>query len=635
MRPSYRAAAFLLLSGFATAEVARVEVQSRKDEGTHERIVGRVFFAIDPKSPANQTIADLSLAPLNPQGKIEFSGDLLLFRPKASSKNRKTVFFEIVNRGGPQALAILSDARGGGRAPESWDLGDRYLLEQGFTVAFLGWQFDLTKSQGLTFQAPVAHVQGVVRESYIDTEPDHRVAFALNYCTSDPADSTARLTFHSHIDDPVKEIPRSNWRFVNSGCAVVRDQSLGPGLYEVVYQAKDSPLAGLGLAAIRDFASYLKHESPASPEKIIGYGYSQSARFLRQFLRDGFNADEHGRQVFDGMMIASAGAGAGSFNHRFAIPGNAGNSVLSILRPVDIPPFLDSALLEPSEREHAVPKIFYTFTSTEYWARAGSLTHTTDDGKSDVPVGPNSRLYFIGGTEHSGGPFPPAKRFANGLEFENYANFAEQRWVDRALLLDLDAWISSAKQPLGKEPPPSRYPTVAKAELVPHTSVKFPKIPGFAFPDYMPQVWRMNFGDEFESKRIIALEPPVLGRPYEVLVPQVDANGNDLSGVRIPEVAVPLGTHMGWNITVPQLKDLHYLSGLTGSFIPFPATRQQRERSGDSRLSIEERYKSREDYLKQVRQAVNELVRERFMLADDVPPVVERATRTWDLLRSR
>jgi small-conductance mechanosensitive channel len=157
-------------------------------------------------------------------------------------------------------------------------------------------------------------------------------------------------------------------------------------------------------------------------------------------------------------------------------------------------------------------------------------------------------------------------------------------------------------------------------------------IPGFVFPDYMPQVWRMDFGPEFEAARIITNEPPLLGRLYEVLVPQVDSSGNDLAGIRIPEVAAPLGTHMGWNVTVPQLKDLHYLSGLVGSFIPFPKTRQEREASGDSRLSIEERYKTREDYLKQVRQAGNLLVRERFMLADDLPAALERARQTWDFL---
>jgi hypothetical protein len=628
MRFSSRALTFVLLAGIGLAEVTRVEIQTHKDEGSFERITGRVYFAIDPQAPANRTIADIALAPLNPQGKVEFSSDLLLLRPKASAKNRNTVFFEIVNRGGPQALAVFSDARGGGPSPESWDLGDRFLLEQGFTVAFLGWQFDVAKSQGLTFQAPVAHVQGVVRESYIDAEPsDHRAIFGLSYCAADPADPGARLTFRHRMDEPAQEVPRQHWRFVNRGCAVLREQGMGQGLYEAVYQAKDSSLAGLGMTAIRDYAAYLKLENPRTPQKIIAYGYSQSGRFLRQFLRDGFNSGENGQAVFDGMMISSAGAGGGSFNHRFAVPGNAGNSVLSILRPVDVPPFNDSGLLERAEQTHATPKIFYTFTSTEYWARAGSLTHTTEDGKTDVPLNGNARLYFVAGTAHASGPLPPAQRFANGLEFQNYVNFAEQRWVDRALLIALDAWIHA-----GKEPPPSRYPTVAKAELVQRPSVKFPKIPDFTFPDYMPQVWRMDFGAEFQAKGIITKEPPTLGRPYEVLVPQVDAGGNDLSGIRIPEVAAPLGTNMGWNITVPQLADLHYLSGLMGSFIPFPKTRAEREAKMDSRPSIEERYKTREDYLKQVRQAANDLVRDRYMLAGDVPPVLERAGHTWDFL---
>jgi hypothetical protein len=627
MRLWLPAAVLLLVAEAASAEVARVEIQSRKDEGTYERLLGRVYFVIDPKAAANQNIADLAMAPLNAQGKIEVSSDLLLFRPKTSERDRKTVFFEIVNRGGPQSLYIFSEARGA-RSPDAWDLGDGFLVEQGFTVAFLGWQFDVAKSQGLTFQTPVAHVRGRVRESYIDGGPfDDRAVFGLSYCAADPTDASARLTFRSRIDGPAKEVPHEQWRFANRGCAVVRDHGFGTGLYEVVYEAKDSPIAGLGMAAVRDFASYLKNAPPNSPKKVIAYGYSQSGRFLRQLLHDGFNIDEHGRQAFDGMMISSAGAGGGSFNHRFAVPGNAGNSVLSPLRPVDIPPFNDSGLLESSARSHVVPKIFYTFTSTEYWARAGSLTHTSEDGKADLPLDNNSRLYFIAGTEHAGGPFPPVRRFANGQEFQNDANFAEQRWVDRALLLDLDAWVHS-----GKEPPPSRYPTIAKGELVDRAAVRFPKIPKFTFPDYMPQVWRMDFGPEFEAKGIIANEPPLLGKSYEVLVPQVDSSGNDLSGVRIPEVAAPLGTHMGWNVTIPQLKDLHYLAGLVGSFIPFPKTREEREATGDSRLSIEERYKGRDEYLRQVRQVANQLVRERFMLAGDVDGAMERARRTWDFL---
>src|SRR4029079_11673306 len=215
--------------------------------------------------------------------------------------------------------------------------------------------------------------------------------------------------------EPPRALPRDSWQFAADGCSVHLGSEVGVGLYEVIYQAKGSPVAGLGLAAIRDSASYLKNTSagrtllgPATPSgpaipKIIGYGYSQSGRFLREFVRDGFNADEHGRQVFDGLMIASAGAGAGSFNHRFAMPGQAGNSVLSILRPVDLPPFTDDGLLAKSQATGTTPRIFYTLSSTEYWARAASLTHTRDDGSADAPLAASSRLYFLTGTPHAAG----------------------------------------------------------------------------------------------------------------------------------------------------------------------------------------------------------------------------------------
>jgi hypothetical protein len=207
----------------------------------------------------------------------------------------------------------------------------------------------------------------------------------------------------------------------------------------------------------------------------------------------------------------------------------------------------------------------------------------------------------------------------------HYVNFAQQEWVDRALLLDLDAWIGE-----GVSPPPSRYPSVAKGELTALASVAFPKIPKLPFPEYMPQVWPMDYGSEFLTKGIIAKEPPALGQPYTVLVPQVDATGNDLGGVRLPEVVAPLGTFTGWNISIPQLDSLHYLDGLLGSFEPLPKTRAERERTGDSRKSIAERFTSREDYLRQVKQAADRLVQQRFMLADDVTGVLSRARQMWD-----
>jgi hypothetical protein len=619
----------VVLCGMAAGELQRIEIRGRDQMGPYERIVGRAYFSVDPGVAVNRAIADIALAPRNASGQVEFSGDLLVVRPKAG-KSRGTVFLEVVNRGGPQSLFLLSGARGGDPAPENWDFGDRFLLEQGFTVAFLGWQFDVPEGGGLTFHAPSAPVKGLVRESYVENGAALRNGFSLAYCAADPEDKTAQLTFRLKIDEPGRVIDRQQWRFARNGCAVTLNGGFEAGLYEAIYQAKDPPIAGLGLAAIRDFASYLKYggqigtlrEDAGSLRRVIGYGYSQSGRFLRQFVRDGFNQDERGRGVFDGLMISSAGAGGGSFNHRFAMPGQAGNSVLSILRPVDVPPFTDEGLLARAEAAHVTPRIFYTFSSTEYWARAGSLTHTSPDGKTDVPLGARSRLYFLTGTPHSSGAFPPRRAGR-----KQYTNFAEQGWVTRALLLDLDAWIAS-----GVEPPESHYPTIKKAELVSREAVRFPRSPAIPFADYMPQVWRMDYGPEFVAKGIIANEPPVLGQPYTVLVPQVDADGNDLGGVRLAEIAAPLGTFTGWNVQLPQMASLHFLAGLIGSFEPFPRTREDREKTADTRKSIRERYASRQDYLDRVQKAVEQLVRQRLMLADDAASVLRRAGAMWDAL---
>jgi hypothetical protein len=621
--------ALLLVASTTAAEVVRIDVRRRDDAGTHERVIARVHYAVDPRLPANQWIVDLAAAPRNTEGRVEFSGDLLLFLPKTAASARGTVFLEVVNRGRDQSLGLMSGARQNDLAPENWNLGDRFLLEQGFTVAFLGWQFDVPQGDGLSLNVPVAPFDGVVRASAVTVGPSGpNGAIGLAYCAADTSQPDAALTFRSSIDGPAQVVPRAVWQFAPDGCSVRRQGGFEAGLNEVIYRASRSPVAGLGLAAVRDLSSYLKHgaagatlrDNPELMRRVIGFGYSQSARFLREFVRDGFNQDERGRAAIDGLMIASAGAGGGSFNHRFASPGQAGNSVLSIFRPVDLPPFTDDGLLARATSASVVPRIFYTSSSTEYWARAVSLTHTNEAGTSDVPMAPGSRHYFLAGTPHAAGPVPPARQ-------QTYypLNFADQRWVLRALLLDLDQWVSA-----GTEPPPSRYPTIARGELVPREAVRFPTIAALPFPEYMPGVWRMDFGPQYAATRTIANEPPALGAPYVVLVPQVDADGNDVGGIRLPEVAVPLGTHTGWNMSIFPLRGLRYLAGLVGSFQPFARTPADREQSGDLRRSIEERYRGRQDYLDRIRRAAADMVRERFLLPADVQGVMQRAERTWD-----
>jgi len=627
------ACALLFIAQVASAEVVRIDVRSREDFGTHERVIGRVHYAVDPKLPQNQAVTDLAAAPRNAAGTVEFAGDLLIFLPKPSANARGTVFLEVVNRGRDQSLGLMSEARQRDLAPENWNLGDRFLLEQGFTVAFLGWQFDVQAGDGLTLSVPTAPVNGVVRASAVTVSRSGPGGWlGLSYCASDASQPDATLTFRSVIVAQPTVLARESWQFAPDGCSVRRPAGFDAGLNEVIYRATGSPVAGLGLAAVRDFASYLKHggavttlrENPALMRRVIGFGYSQSGRFLREFVRDGFNQDERGRAAFDGLMIASAGAGGGSFNHRFASPGQAGNSVLSIFRPVDLPPFNDDGLLAKATAASVVPRIFYTFSSTEYWARAGSLTHTNETGTADVPLAPTSRLYFLSGTPHASGGLPPAPQ-----QTRYSLNFAQQRWVLRALLIDLDKWLT------GTDPPPSRYPTIARRQLVPRESVRFPKVPSLPFAEYLPGVWRMDYGVEYATTRVITREPPSLGEPYPVLVPQVNADGNDEGGIPSPEVAVPLGTHTGWNVSTFQLSGLRYLAGLVGSFQPFARTKAEREQSGDSRPSIEERYASRQEYLQRVRRVATDLVRERFVLQDDVEGVVQQAERTWSVIVGR
>jgi hypothetical protein len=306
------------------------------------------------------------------------------------------------------------------------------------------------------------------------------------------------------------------------------------------------------------------------------------------------------------------------------MPGQAGNSVLSVLRPVDLPPFTDEELLAKARAAKVIPKIFYTFSSTEYWARAGSLTHTSEDGLTDAPLAATSRLYFLAGTPHASGGLPLSK---NRDQYRQFLNFAQQRWVARALLVALDAWTRGDRQP-----PPSQYPAVANGELVPLERVRFPNVPTFPFARYMPRVWRLDYGAQYSAARVITNEPPKMGAPFPVLVPQVDADGNDVAGIRMPEVAVPLGTYTGWNVTNPQLSDLRYLGGLVGGFEPFARTKEQRDISGDSRPSIAERYRGRDDYLDKVTRVANDLVRRRFLRVEDVPSVLQFAERIWSMV---
>ena len=565
-----------------------------------DHIAGKVHFAVDPKLPANRIIADIALAPRNAEGLVEFSADVDIIKPKDSNG---TALVEISNRGGKGLLATFDSD---------------FLLGHGFTLVWVGWEFDIPAGEKLLhLYAPVATdhgktIVGLVRSEW---EGDKRVTTIplgdrnqIGYAVADPNYAENRLLLRDTVNGERRTIARDKWTFSDATHVTMAD-GFEPGkIYEVIYQAKDPVVAGLGLAAIRDMVSFLKHDQQYHIERALGFGVSQSGRFLREFLYDGFNQDEKNQRVFDGVWAAVAGAGRGSFNERFAQPSRDGHPFYNVFYPVDIPPFTDNY-------GSLAPKIFYTNGSYEYWGRAASLIHTTEDGQRDAPIAKDTRIYFFAGAQHGSGSIPPRE-----VEAQNPAGVNDYRAGMRALLVAMQAWLKD-----GKEPPPSQYPRIAKDQLVALGALAFPKIPGVQVPQRKREAYRLDF----------SVEPPKVGPPFPTLIPQVDQDGNETSGIKMPEIAVPLASYTGWNLRSRAIGAPEEMYTFTGSWIPFPLNKAEREKRKDPRPSIEERYRDQNDYLERITAAARKLVEQGFLLDPDVPKLRERAAKEWDyVLRS-
>ena len=411
-----------------------------------------------------------------------------------------------------------------------------------------------------------------------------------------------------------------------------------PGrIYEYIYVAADPVVAGLGFAAFRDFAAYAKHSPDAiTPAKrVYGEGISQNGRFLRDFLYQGFNADEENRPALDGVLAHVAGAGRGSFNYRFAQPSRDAQPTSSIYFPTDIFPFTDlpetdpltaasGGLLVRAIADKVVPKIFLSNTSYEYWGRVASLISTSADGQRDVETSPDVRIYHFTGLQHFPGPFPPA-RGENDLMGQEMETYLPVRFFWRAMIANMDAWVRN-----DTAPPASSYPRIDQENLVPLEKWAFPKIPNVKKPHEANTAYRLDFGPNWQAG-ILTLQPPVVGRPFPVLVPQVDADGNERDGVRLPEITVPLATYTGWNLRDPSIGAPTERVAFEGSFLAFPKTAAERKASGDPRKSIAERYRGRDDYLNRYLQAIEGLVKQRWLLPEDRAAFLMLGEREWAL----
>jgi len=655
---------FLFLSlTSVNARVVRVELTSRADllNGTrfgsaraYERIAGRVYFAVSVTNPHNRRIVDLDNAVNLKNGEVEFSADFVAIRPKDAHKGNGAMLLENPNRGHSRILSLID----GGDWDAAKDAGDGWLLRHGFTFVSLGWQWDAASDDALKLHAPIAKehgntISGLLRGDLMPSKPMAEIPLGhliigniggTEYPVSAPEDPRNVLTVRDSREAPRVVIPRSQWQFAQtvdgrltpSNRHIHLNGDFQPGkIYEYVYVVSDPVVAGLAFAAVRDFASYAKHASDSiTPvERVYGEGISQNGRFLRDFLYQGFNADEDGKIALDGVLAHVAGAGRGDFNYRFAQPSRDAQPTSSAFFPTDIFPFTDlperdpstgdtGGLLDRAVADKVVPKIFFSNTSYEYWGRVCALIHVSADGKQDAPISDSVRIYHFTGEQHFPGPWPPAKGQGDLLGQQPESPLAI-RYFWRSMVANMDAWVRS-----GTLPPPSSYPRIADRTLVPLPEYAFPAIPGVNKPHEANAAYRLDFGPKWRDG-ILSIQPPKVGDAFPVLVPQVDADGNERDGVRMPEISVPLATYASWNLRDPAIGAPDQRVSFEDSYIPFPKTAAQRQKTADPRRSIDERYGNREEYISRYAKAVDDLIQQRWILPEDREAVLARGEQEW------
>lgn len=643
------------------AEVTRVIVTKTEpylegrvfgDAGSYLRLSGQIYGEIDPRNPLNSLIQDISLAPVNSRGMVEYVSDFVILKPADMTQSNGLLFMSLPNRGN-----ILP--------------ADTALLQRGYVYVWCAWQADVLRGNDrLLMRVPYAGIDGgsiagILRAEFQVTSPSVTLNLSGGFFTgithhsyeTITVDNTGlALTRRVLESDKRDTIPNSEWAFSDcnkgrfpgypSPSKISLRDGFQPGyIYELIYTARDPLILGLGFAAIRDFASFLRYETADSFEfpgplisqgsrdnpirKAIMQGVSQCSNFTRTFLHLGFNQDESNRQVFDGVN-AHLGPRRISLNIRFGRPGGGGMQREDHLFPANDPPFSwgvttdpisggTGGILEKCLETGTCPKIMQTLSSSEYWQSRASLTTTDSYGTRDLEIPGNVRIYLFSGTQHT--PSAAADQMSGFPQNPNtYAPYL------RALIVAMEQWITE-----GKEPPASSYPTIESGTLVSPAkeATGWPEIPGIPYTGKVNELPLLDYGPEYDFRNvtgIIAVEPPMVKseQTYKTLVPKVDRDGNEQAGIRGIEIRVPLGTYTGW-----ALRREGYgkgdLSSLNGMFIPFLKTRNERKESDDPRLSLEERYKIHERYVEEVRKSAQELVSQGFLLPEDADLLIEKA----------
>jgi len=662
MLRAFFVAVLLLFSASAVrAEVERLEITERVPfapgatfgaSGSYEKIRGRAWFALDPDAPANTRIVDLKLAPRDARGKVLFQSEFLLLRPADPARRNGTLLYEVNNRGG---IGIFGQI--GGRAPANndpttlEDAGNQFLFRQGLTLLWSAWTWDASPAQpgarAFVLQPPVARgVTGKVNYEIIVDAAGETAPFVglrgVPYPPAVPGAPRAVLLERDAPGAPTRAIARDRWSFVtNAGGATPTQLRLRGGfrtgrIYDLIYEARDPYVVGAGVAGVRDLMSWFEREPVAGHppvQRSLIFGISQSGRMIQTMLRDGLHVDEAGRPAFDGAFIHVAGAGKGSFNHRFALPTRATNGLEEQGYPTDTFPFTttpsrdrvtgrEGSLLDEARRLGASPKLFFVNTSAEYWNRAASLIHTDPVGEADAAVDPNARIYFLAGSQHYVGRSRVREPFVNCVNTTNHYP------VMRALLLHLDRWVRG-----DAGPPASNQPRLADRTLVSVDTYKaaLPVLTALAPPSSNHRPFRLDLGARFASAGIVDRVPSGFGLPFESRVPAPNGDGSDQAGVRLPELLVPLGTRTGWNRRGPETGFANNTGRFDGSFLPFARTEAERVAAGDPRPSLEARYPGgRAEFLVRTRAAAEETAAAGFLLPDELESEVAEEAGLWD-----
>ncbi len=606
--------------------------------GAYEVVAGTAYGELDPRASGNTGIVNVNLAPLNSRGHVEYSVDFMILKPVDAKKGNGRLIYDFVNRGRNTILRL--DESGDSFAPG--DTGNAFLLNRGYTVAWSGWQGDLAgnpallsahlpaaKHVGVSIvgstqtQLIGANLSGMSREEFTDVPAGPVFTQILDY----PAllDTTGTtLTVREREADPRKTLPASSWHFIDERHVEI---TAAPGfdrgaLYELIYPATNETIMGAGLAASRDFVSFLRYadqdstgqpnpaRDPGTPfNAALAFGISQTGRAINDFIYQGFNADTEGRIVFDGAMPLLSATRRTFTNFEFAQPGRFARQHEDHEYPGDQFPFAYAAskdsltgktdgLLAACAKSRTCPRIVHLDSDTEFWQSRASLAVTDTSGKP-LAVPDNVRLYMMSGIPHFAAPNwntrGNCQQPINALSYGPYA---------RALLVALDRWVTE-----GAAPPATAFPNLKDHTLLPLAKAEamYPNIPGAPFsPLY----------DSLQVMDAKTMPPEASGPAYPLFFPPFNADGNPVGGIALPEIAVPIGTYSGRNVRAEGFS-AGELCGLSGSFIPFAATKQERLASGDARPSLEERYKSAEDYADKRKHAVDALVQQGFVLPED------------------